>query len=179
MIKLVKFFASIMAVVIDYPLIGGLVLIGAVICCASNYAPIQIKYFVDGMVTIKKIKVGDWIDLRAAETVELKAGELKNIRLGVGMILPDGYEAHVLPRSSTPQNFGIISANSMGIIDNSYSGDSDEWSFPAVALRDTIITKNDRIAQFRIVTNQPKIKFNIVQKLNKISRGGIGSTGRY
>ena len=139
---------------------------------------IKIKYFDDEIEKIQKISVGDWIDLRSAERVELKAGEYKLLRLGVGMILPDGYEALVLPRSSTPSKFGIILANSMGVIDNSYSGDSDEWRFPAVAIRDTVIEKGDRICQFRIVKNQPGIKFEVVDHLNEISRGGIGSTGK-
>jgi dUTP pyrophosphatase len=139
---------------------------------------IKIKYFDHDIEKIQKISVGDWIDLRVAERVELKAGEYKLLRLGVGMILPDGYEAHVLPRSSTPSKFGIILANSMGVIDNSYSGDEDEWRFPAVAIRDTVIEKGDRIAQFRIMRNQPAIEFEVVDHLNEISRGGIGSTGK-
>lgn len=139
---------------------------------------IKIKYFDQEIEKIQKISVGDWIDLRSAERAVLKKGEYKLLRLGVGMILPDGYEALVLPRSSTPSKFGIILANSMGVIDNSYSGDADEWRFPAVAIRDTVIEKGDRIAQFRIVKNQPGIKFEIVDHLNEISRGGIGSTGK-
>lgn len=139
---------------------------------------IKIKYFDNDIDKIQKISVGDWIDLRSAETVELKKGEYALIRLGVGMILPAGYEAHVLPRSSTPSKFGIVCANSMGIIDNSYSGDADEWKFPAVAIRDTVIHKNDRICQFRIVKNQPGITFEVVDHLNENSRGGIGSTGK-
>lgn len=139
---------------------------------------IKIKYFDPEIEKIEKIDVGDWIDLRSAETVELKAGDYYPFYLGVGMILPDGYEAHVLPRSSTPENFGIIMACSMGIVDNSYSGDADEWRFPALAIRDTVIHKGDRIAQFRIVKNQPAIKFENVDHLNEVSRGGIGSTGK-
>lgn len=139
---------------------------------------IKIKYFGSGIEPIEKIAVGDWIDLRAAETVRLLKGECGLIPLGVGMILPDGYEAHLLPRSSTPFKFGIMSANSMGVIDNSYSGDADEWHFPAVAIRDTVIEKGDRIAQFRIVKNQPPIEFEVVEHLNEKSRGGIGSTGK-
>lgn len=139
---------------------------------------IKIKYFDPELEKIQKISKGDWIDLRCAERVELKAGEYKLLRLGVGMILPDGYEAHVLPRSSTPSKFGIILANSMGVIDNSYSGDADEWRFPAVAIRDTVIEKGDRIAQFRIMKNQPRIIFEEVEHLNEVSRGGIGSTGK-
>ena len=139
---------------------------------------IKIKYFDSGIEPIEKIAVGDWIDLRSAERAELKKDDLYIFRLGVGMILPDGYEAHVLPRSSTPSKFGIMCANSMGVIDNSYSGDADEWRFPAVAIRDTVIEKGDRIAQFRIVKNQPPIAFQVVEHLNEISRGGIGSTGK-
>ncbi len=138
---------------------------------------IKIKYF-SNVEPIEKIGVGDWIDLRASETMILRSGEYALIPLGVGMILPDGYEAHVLPRSSTPSKSGIIMANSMGVIDNSYSGDADEWHFPAVAIRDTVIIKGDRIAQFRIVKNQPVVEFEVVEHLNDISRGGIGSTGK-
>ena len=139
--------------------------------------PIKIKYFEPDLEPIEKIGVGDWIDLRCAERVELKAGEYRLLRLGIGMILPMGYEAHVLPRSSTPSKFGIVCANSMGIIDNSYSGDEDEWRFPALAIRDTVIEKGDRIAQFRLMRNQPGIMFEVVEHLNDVSRGGIGSTG--
>ena len=139
---------------------------------------IEIKYFDQDIEQIQKISVGDWIDLRIAETVFLKAGEYRLLRLGVGMILPDGYEALVLPRSSTPDKFGIVCANSMGVIDNSYSGEADEWRFPALAIRDTAIYKGERIAQFRIMKNQPNIEFKIVDHLNEISRGGICSTGK-
>lgn len=138
---------------------------------------IKIKYFDQEIDQIQKISAGDWIDLRSAESVDMKKGDYYLIPLGVGMILPDGYEAHVLPRSSTPSKFGIMCANSMGVIDNSYSGDGDEWKFPAVAIRDTHIEKGDRICQFRIVKNQPGITFEVVDHLNEVSRGGIGSTG--
>lgn len=137
---------------------------------------IKIKYFAD-IDHVEKMSIGDFVDLRAAEDVELKKGELKLIRLGVGMILPKGYEAHVAPRSSTPFKFGVICANSFGIIDNSYSGNEDEWKFPAYAIRDTVIHKNDRICQFRIVKNQPEIEFETVTELNSVNRGGFGSTG--
>lgn len=138
---------------------------------------IKIKYFTPDLQHIGKIDVGDWIDLRAAEDVTMLPGEYYPIRLGVGMILPMGYEAHVLPRSSTPAKFGIILANGMGVIDNSYSGDADEWHFPALAFRETKISKGDRIAQFRIVKNQTEIQFEVVDHLNETSRGGLGSTG--
>lgn len=139
---------------------------------------VKVKYFVPDLKPIEKISVGDWIDLRAGERVEMKKGDYYLIRLGVGMILPEGYEALVLPRSSTPYKFGIMVANSMGVIDNSYSGDADEWKFPAIAIRDTVIEKGDRIAQFRIVENQPRLVFETVSKLRPNSRGGIGSTGK-
>ena len=138
---------------------------------------IKIKYFDDEIDKIEKISKGDLIDLRAAETVEMKKGDFKLIKLGVGMKLPDGYKANVYPRSSTYKNFGIILANSVGQIDNSYSGDSDEWKFPAIALRDTVIHKNDRICQFEIQRIQPEIEFEEVEHLDEESRGGIGSTG--
>ena len=138
---------------------------------------IKIKYFDDDIERIEKITVGDWIDLRCAKTTHFGKGDYKLIPLGVGMILPDGYEAHVLPRSSTPNKFGIVMANSMGVIDNSYSGDEDEWKFPAIAFKNTSVWKGDRIAQFRIVKNQPSIEFEVVDHLNDVSRGGFGSTG--
>lgn len=138
---------------------------------------IKIKYFDNEIDKIEKISKGDLIDLRAAKDVEMKAGEFKLIPLGVGMKLPEGYKANVYPRSSTYKNFGIILANSVGQIDNSYSGDNDQWHFPAVALRDTVIHKNDRICQFEIQKIQPEIKFEEVEHLDTESRGGIGSTG--
>lgn len=138
---------------------------------------IKIKYFDKEITKIEKINKGDWIDLRAAETVEMKQGEYHLIPLGIGMILPLGYEAHVVPRSSTFKNFGVIQTNHLGVIDASYSGDNDQWHFPAFALRDTIIHKNDRICQFRIMKKQPQIDFTEVDKLKEESRGGFGSTG--
>lgn len=138
---------------------------------------IKIKYQDDDLERIKEIPAGDWIDLRAAETVKMKAGEYRLISLGVSMELPDGYEAHVVPRSSTFKNFGVLQTNSMGVIDNSYCGDQDIWRFPALAIRDTVINKNDRICQFRIVKNQPECRFDVVDWLSGDERGGFGSTG--
>lgn len=139
---------------------------------------IRIKYIDKDILKLNYIdNKSDWIDLRSAEDVELKAGEFKVIELGVAMHLPDGYEAIIAPRSSTYKNFGIISANSIGIIDETYCGDNDEWKFPAIALRDTKIKKNDRICQFRIIEHQPKVKFDVVDVLGNEDRGGIGSTG--
>lgn len=139
---------------------------------------IKIKYFDNEINHIEKIDKGDWIDLRAAEYVEMKKGEYRLIKLGIGMILPKGYEAHVVPRSSTFKNFGIIQTNHCGIIDESYCGDNDQWHFPAYALRDTIIHKNDRIYQFRIVKKQPTVEFEVVDHLSETNRGGFGSTGK-
>lgn len=139
---------------------------------------IKIKYFDNEIDKIEKFIYGDLIDLRAAETVKMRKGEFRMIPLGIGMKLPDGYKANVYPRSSTYKNFGIILANSVGQIDNSYSGNEDQWMFPAIALRDTVIHKNDRICQFEIQKIQPDIKFVEVDKLDEQSRGGIGSTGK-
>lgn len=138
---------------------------------------IKVKYFSNEIEKLSKKSVGDWIDLRAAEETSLLRGEFKLIPLGVGMILPDGYEAHIVPRSSTFKTWGIIQTNHMGVIDNSYSGDNDQWKFPAYATRDTVIKKGDRICQFRIIQNQPEFDIVTVDKLNGTDRGGFGSTG--
>ena len=139
---------------------------------------IRIKYFTDKIEKLTYIDgKSDWIDLRASEEVEMKAGEFKLIPLGVAMELPKGYEAHIMPRSSTYKNFGIIQTNHCGIIDESYCGDNDQWYFPAYALRDTEIHVNDRICQFRIMEHQPTIQFEETEKLTGADRGGIGSTG--
>ncbi|MBB2182085.1 dUTP diphosphatase [Lachnospiraceae bacterium MD1] len=139
---------------------------------------IKIKYLNDQLERLEYIEnKSDWIDLRAAETVTMKAGEFKLIPLGVAMQLPKGYEAHIVPRSSTFKNFGILQTNSTGIVDESYCGDNDQWYFPALAMRDTQINLNDRICQFRIVEHQPTIKFHEVDTLGNEDRGGIGSTG--
>ena len=138
---------------------------------------IKIKYHDEDMGKIEKIPVGDWIDLRSAETVELEAGEFKIIPLGVSMKLPEGYEAHVLPRSSTFKKWGILMVNSMGVIDESYCGENDVWGFPALAMRNTTIFKGDRICQFRIVKKMPEVKFIEVDHMEDKNRGGFGSTG--
>ena len=139
---------------------------------------IEIKYFSDEIEKLRYIDgKSDWIDLRASEDVVLKKGEFKLIPLGIAMKLPEGYEAHVVPRSSTFKNFGVIMTNSVGIIDNSYCGDGDQWYFPALAIRDTEIHKNYRIFQFRIMKNQPVIEFAEVEHLEFDNRGGFGSTG--
>ena len=138
---------------------------------------IKIKYHNQNLVKIEKVSLGDWIDLRAAETVELKAGESKLISLGVSMKLPHGFEAHVVPRSSTFKNFGVIQTNHMGVVDNSYSGTNDVWKFPVLAYRDTVINENDRVCQFRIMEKMPDVFFEEVDELDEADRGGFGSTG--
>lgn len=138
---------------------------------------VKIKYLRD-IEKIGSIAVGDWIDLRAAEDIEIKAGEYKMFPLGVAMELPKGYEAIVAPRSSTFKKYGVLLANSIGIIDEAFKGDNDEWQFLAYAVRDTFIPKNERVCQFRIIEHQPSIKFVEVEALGNADRGGIGSTGR-
>lgn len=143
----------------------------------NDMEKIQIKYFDKEIDKVEKISKGDWIDLRSAETIHLKKGEFRLIPLGVGMKLPNGYEANIVPRSSTYKNFKILQTNCFAVIDNSYSGDSDEWKLPVIAMEDTIIHKNDRICQFRINKVQPEIEFEEVEHLDEVDRGSFGSTG--
>lgn len=140
---------------------------------------IKIRYSDPTMPKLEYIdgEKSDWIDLRCAETVTMKPGEFRILSLGVTMQLPEGYEAHILPRSSTFKKFGIILSNSEGIIDNSYCGDNDIWGFPAIALRNTTIYRGDRICQFRIEKKQPQVIFEEVETLGNADRGGFGSTG--
>jgi dUTP pyrophosphatase len=137
---------------------------------------VKIKYM-RGIDKIERFNVGDWIDLRAAEDVYLERWQHKMIPLGVAMELPEGYEALIAPRSSTFKRYGILLSNSIGIIDEAYKGDNDEWHFPAYAVRDTFIKKNDRICQFRIIEHQPMINLVEVESLGNADRGGLGSTG--
>jgi len=137
---------------------------------------IKIKY-ISEVKKIEKIQKGNWIDLRSSEDVVLKAGEFKLIPLGIAIKLPPGFEAHIVPRSSTYKNYGLIQANSFGIIDNSYSGNNDQWFFAAIASRDIEIVKNDRICQFRIIEIQPELNMEEVNDLDSSDRGGFGSTG--
>ena len=146
-------------------------------CCDDKCSKtVKIKYFrnIDPISISEK---GDWVDLRAGIDISLTRGQEALIPLGVGMILPEGYEAHILPRSSTLKKFRIIQGNHMGIIDNSYSGDEDEWMMPVIAVDYVDIHKNDRICQFRIMKKQPHLNFVTVDHLNDVSRGGFGSTG--
>lgn len=139
---------------------------------------IKVKYFSADYPELEFINgVSNWIDLRANEDVEYTAGDFKLIRLGVAMKLPEGYEAIVAPRSSTFKNYGIIMTNSLGVIDNAFSGDNDEWRFPMLAMRDGKINKGDRICQFRIQPIMGEVVFNKVEKLDGVDRGGFGTSG--
>lgn len=138
---------------------------------------IKVKYHHPDLIRLEKITQGDWIDLRAAENIRMKAGEFKLIPLGVSMEIPAGYEANCVPRSSTFKNCGILQTNSYGVIDNSYCGDNDVWFFPAYATRDTTIHFNDRICQFRINKIQEPCEIEEVEVLGNENRGGHGSTG--
>ena len=140
---------------------------------------IKIKYFTDKIDKLAYIDgKSDWIDLRASEEVTLKQGEFALVPLGVAMELPKGYEAHIVPRSSTYKNFGVIQANHCGVVDGSYCGDNDMWRMPVIAMRYTHIHVNDRICQFRIMKNQPEILFEEVEHLEGKDRGGFGTTGK-
>lgn len=147
---------------------------------------IKIKYFSDDVPRLHQIDNGDWIDVYAAETVVIHKGEHKLIPLGFACQLPKGFEAHLLPRSSTYKKWGIIMANNTGIIDNSYCGDNDQWMFSAICLNTngfvagepvSFIAKGDKIAQFRIVESMPPVEFEEVTTLGNSDRGGFGSTG--
>lgn len=140
---------------------------------------IRIKYLSDNIEKLRYIDgKSDWVDLRCAQRIELKAGEFRLIPLGVAMELPRGFEAHIVPRSSTFKNFGVIQTNHCGIVDESYCGNDDQWFFPALAMRDTVIEVNDRICQFRIFAHQPVLDFEETADLGNAARGGIGSTGK-
>lgn len=137
---------------------------------------IKIQYHAD-ITPIEQKKASDWIDLRAAETVAIRQGEAKKISLGISMELPEGYEAYILPRSSTFDTYGLVVTNSEGVIDNAYSGPEDIWKLSLYATRNTVVNKDDRICQFRIMPKQPKIDFVEINELDNPNRGGFGSTG--
>jgi len=142
---------------------------------------IKVKYFDNEVKELNKIEKGDWIDLRSRKTIEYEQGDYFYIPLNVAMELPESYEAHLLPRSSTFKNWGLLQTNSMGVIDNSYSGNDDEWMLPVLAMRDGKVEKGDRVAQFRIMPNMTKkynLEINEVSDLENEDRGGFGSTGK-
>jgi dUTP pyrophosphatase len=137
---------------------------------------IIVQYQHEDTYRLKAIEKGNWIDMAADEDVTIKAGELKLINLGVAMKLPEGYEGHLAPRSSTLKKFGVLQANSVGVVDDTYCGPTDWWRFPAFATRDTEIKRGERICQFRIMEVQPKLRFT-EGKMVAEDRGGFGSTG--
>ena len=138
---------------------------------------IKIKYL-PGAAHMEMTDKGDWCDCFSYEDVTLKKGEYGYVNLGFACQLPEGYEAHVAPRSSTFKHFGVVQTNSVGIIDESYNGNDDIWMMPVLAIRDTIIKKGERPCQFRIMKKQSKIEFEEVADLHNETRGGFGSTGR-
>ena len=140
----------------------------------NSIPEIKIKYF--GLENISQH--GDWIDLRSAEDVALEKGDYHLIPLGVAMEIPKGYEAHIVPRSSTFSKYGVIQTNGIGIIDNEYNGDSDQWYMPVYATRTTVIGKGDRVCQFRLVKSMGEVEFVRVDNLGNQDRGGLGSTGK-
>ena len=138
---------------------------------------ILIRYL-PGSPNLEILEKGDWIDLYTYEDVSLKPGESARISLGVAMKLPDGYEAHVAPRSSTFKRWGILQTNSVAVIDNSYCGDDDIWLYPVLATQAVVIPKGTRLCQFRIIEKQPKINFITVDSLGEENRGGFGTSGK-
>ena len=138
---------------------------------------IQIKYHDPEIEHLGLEQHGDWIDLRAAEDVKMTPGEFRIISLGVSMKLPAGYEAHVVPRSSTFKKWKVLQTNSFGVIDELYSGEDDIWGFPALAMDYTTIHKGDRICQFRVMKKMEPVEFVTVDHMEDPSRGGFGSTG--
>lgn len=141
---------------------------------------LNIKYFSDKISKLCYIdgSKSDWVDLRSAEEVHLKAGEFYLLPLGIGIALPEGYEAYIVPRSSSFKRYGFIQTNSIGVVDESYCGDEDQWLLPIYAVRDVDINVDDRVAQFRLFKHQPEIEFCEVPHLGEVSRGSFGSTGR-
>ena len=142
-----------------------------------NKLQIKVKYLNDSIIKLEKITQGDWVDLRSAEDITIKQFDFKLIHLGIAMQLPEGYEANIVPRSSTYKNFGILQTNSFAVIDESYCGDNDWWRYPIVALKDTEIKKGDRICQFRINKKMSEVELIKVEILGNKDRNGLGSTG--
>lgn len=142
---------------------------------------IKVKFFDKDVYPDGLQKIGgnksDWIDLRAREDVTLYKGSFTLVPLGVAIQLPEGYEAIIAPRSSTYKNFLVIQTNSIGVVDESYCGDNDEWRLPVLAMYDTLIKKGERICQFRIIEHQPELEIEVVESLGNKDRGGFGSSG--
>ena len=150
---------------------------------------IRIKYF-DNATKLKKITKGNWIDVYANKDVFVKCGEKKMVPLGFALELPEGWEGHLAPRSSTFKTWGIIQTNSVGVVDDTYIGDNDQWHMPVYCLqgkdlesengeeiKGTWIRKGDKIGQFRIMEVMPEIEFEEVESFGNKDRGGFGTTG--
>lgn len=138
---------------------------------------LKIKYHDPELIKIEQVENSSWIDLRSAETVELKQGENKMISLGVSIKVPNGWEGNIVPRSSTFKNYGLIQVNSFGVVESNYAGNNDIWRMWVYATRDCVVNKNDRICQFRITEKQPKLNIVDVDDMMEIDRMGFGSTG--
>ena len=137
---------------------------------------VKVKYLRD-ILPLSLYDKGDWIDLRCGMDIYMEAGHSIVVPLGVAMELPPGYTAIIAPRSSTFKKWGIIQTNSIGVIDESYKGDNDEWCMPVLAMRKTVLHKNDRICQFRLLKKTEPIEFMRVKLLNNPDRNGFGSSG--
>ena len=150
---------------------------------------IRIKYF-DKATKLKKITKGNWIDVYANKDVFVKCGERAMVPLGFALELPEGWEGHLAPRSSTFKTWGIIQTNSVGVVDDTYIGDNDQWHMPVYCLqgkdiesengeevKGTWIRKGDKIGQFRIMEVMPEIEFEEVESFGNKYRGGFGTTG--
>ncbi|VYU43042.1 deoxyuridine 5'-triphosphate nucleotidohydrolase [Clostridium tertium] len=147
---------------------------------------IRIKYF-EGATRLSKISKGDWIDVYANKDMFIKEGERAMIPLGFALELPNGWEGHLAPRSSTFKTWGIIQTNSIGVVDSSYIGDNDQWHMPVFCIqgkneqdgvKGTFIERGDKVAQFRIMEVMPSIEFEEVDTFGNKDRGGFGSTGK-
>ena len=163
-----------------------------------NTDTIVVKYFDNNLPKLEVTKKGDCIDLRVSKVYLMKShsglpmkvkeefefpyhyynDDVLLFKLGVGMKLPEGYKANVYPRSSTFKNYGFILTNSVGIIDNSYCGATDEWCAMVYCTREGVINYGDRILQFEPVpVYTHNFSYEEVKELDEESRGGYGSTG--
>lgn len=143
----------------------------------NKHQTLKVRYAVEGLIPLEVTSKGDWIDLRAAQDIELQEGQHYIISLGVAIELPQGYEAILAPRSSSFKRWGVIQTNSIGVIDETYCGDNDIWGWAVYATREAYIKKNDRVCQFRIIEHQPRLIFEVCETLNNKNRDGFGSTG--
>ena len=146
---------------------------------------IRIKYF-EGATKLKKITKGNWIDVYARKDVFVPLAERAMIPLGFALELPKGWEGHLAPRSSTFKTWGLIQTNSVGVVDDTYIGDNDEWNMPVYCLKGhdskdgvagTLVKCGDKIGQFRIMEVMPELEFEEVESFGNMDRGGFGTTG--